>query len=140
MKPRAIALALLLAGCTQPGAAGFDGRYPARVAVEGSGRCGASGRNVLLVRRGEALIEMPTTEFRGPVAPDGRLDAMRVFSGHGLETRMAQGQIQGGRFWLEVETFLPAARGTSTCRYRYEGAREDPKGQGEKLPETGVRP
>jgi hypothetical protein len=129
MRVLAAAMAMaMLAGCEAGGPVStrHDGTYLARVAVEGGGRCGASGQNMMRVRRGMLRIETRSTVIRGRVEPDGRISGIGVESSLDL-TGTGEGRIDGNRFRLTVDTTLQSGRGSALCRYRYEGALVDPK-------------
>ena len=118
----AAAAALLLSGCGPqeggPNATPFDGSYSGNSwTVSGPAQCGGAAPNPtrLQVVNGMATIQFNSMGVRGPVGPDGSLNAMRSTGMQPLQRASSSGRISGGS--ADV-TYIQ-----DLCTWRFQGSR-----------------
>ena len=118
----AAASAFLLTGCGPqeggPNATPFDGSYSGMSwVVSGPSQCGQSAPNPtrLQVVNGMATIQFTSMGVRGPVGPNGELNALRSTGVQPLQSASSRGQISGGRADVTYMQDL--------CTWRFQGSR-----------------
>lgn len=114
--------AFLLSGCGPqeggPGATPFDGSYAGNGwVVSGPAQCGGAAPNPtrLQVVNGMATIQFSSVGLRGPVGPNGELNALRSTGVQPLQQASSRGQISGGSADVTYTQDL--------CTWRFQGRR-----------------